>query len=237
MTYGVQRLIALTYLANEDPKKFLEVNHIDADKTNNHVSNLEWVTPTMNNKHMILLSRDNNRPFIKTEGEVEGLWDDLYSLSEQMGVGVDELWKCLNSCKEINGTKLRYLSHKDPIVINKRLKVNRQSVIRPIDVLDYKKGVIETYSSMREMANKFGVSTSGIRQVVSIPGSPKIFRGRYFIVDSGTGFDFVSDELVNELTKKQGKEILVYDLEREVFSKHNSGNSFITNTDGVSKKR
>jgi|SaaInlStandDraft_7_1057024.scaffolds.fasta_scaffold51288_3 hypothetical protein len=39
---GVHRLVALTYLVN--PLSKPEVNHIDEDKTNNALSNLQWVT-------------------------------------------------------------------------------------------------------------------------------------------------------------------------------------------------
>lgn len=48
-THMVHRLVAQAYIPNTEGKAF--VNHIDGNKLNNHVSNLEWCTVQENNLH------------------------------------------------------------------------------------------------------------------------------------------------------------------------------------------
>ena len=50
-THKVHRLVAETLIPN--PHNYHEVNHIDEDKTNNNIDNLEWCNRQQNNEHSL----------------------------------------------------------------------------------------------------------------------------------------------------------------------------------------
>lgn len=54
-TLEVHRLVAEAFIPN--PNKLPQVNHIDENKANNNVGNLEWVTMKQNNMHGTRLAR------------------------------------------------------------------------------------------------------------------------------------------------------------------------------------
>lgn len=59
--YTMHRLVALYFIDNPLNKK--EINHIDGNKLNNNVNNLEWVTSSENKHHAIKLGlRKYNLP-------------------------------------------------------------------------------------------------------------------------------------------------------------------------------
>jgi hypothetical protein len=57
-TYALHRLIALAFIENPQNKE--QVNHIDGNKNNNRVDNLEWVTNSENQLHKFQIGLGNN---------------------------------------------------------------------------------------------------------------------------------------------------------------------------------
>lgn len=59
-SFGVHRLVAITYIPNPENKR--DVNHKDHNPANNHLDNLEWMTPKENIHYCMLAGRHlNNR--------------------------------------------------------------------------------------------------------------------------------------------------------------------------------
>ena len=65
-TATVHRLVAETFI--EKPDACSEVNHIDGNKANNSIDNLEWVTGSQNAKHAWDSGlQKNNKGFLKAQ--------------------------------------------------------------------------------------------------------------------------------------------------------------------------
>lgn len=58
--YRVHRLVAMAFLEKKNENQN-EVNHIDGNKENNSVSNLEWCTPSENQQHAFRTGLQSSR--------------------------------------------------------------------------------------------------------------------------------------------------------------------------------
>jgi len=69
--YYVHRLVAQAFISN--PNKYPEVNHKDGDKSNNHISNLEWCTSSQNQIHAYKIGLQKYNPKIHENNNYRGI--------------------------------------------------------------------------------------------------------------------------------------------------------------------
>ena len=87
----VHRMVAETWLDN--PNNYEEVNHIDGDKNNNRVENLEWVTHSQNIRHAYRTGLKKTTPVrIVETGEV---YESLHECARRIGCTPENVSNCL----------------------------------------------------------------------------------------------------------------------------------------------
>lgn len=78
--YFVHTLVALTWFSKPSPSANLEINHIDGDRTNNRIDNLQYVTHKENMNHAIDVLKNPNLPLTKCPITiVKGNWSRHFS--------------------------------------------------------------------------------------------------------------------------------------------------------------
>jgi hypothetical protein len=108
---SIHRLVAEAFI--ENPNNLPHVNHIDGNKLNNNVSNLEWISNTDNIRHAFrngLFKRGGKIVLMYSlSGEFMGEFDILSDVTKKFGVESGNITRVLDGrYKQANGYIFKY---------------------------------------------------------------------------------------------------------------------------------
>jgi hypothetical protein len=121
--YSIHRLVASHFFEDKNTEK-LQVNHLDCNKSNNNLENLEWCT----NKENMLHAKENNRfkkfygidnkksikvtQIDKYNGNILKVWDSISDIKRELNIDIKSIIYCCQNkiYKSAGGYKWQYLN-------------------------------------------------------------------------------------------------------------------------------
>ena len=170
VTYGVGRLVAITFHESERSDERNVVNHRDLDKLNNYKGNLEWLTVGENNVHLAVSNMDSKRDTVlgvdRNGREVRGL--HLHDISEKTGIYFLDVWDSIKYQDGVNGWYFTHIPFDARLTddlrkprFSTRDRLGRKEQVK-VFVKNLNSGETISYGSVQEAASALGVRTNTV---------------------------------------------------------------------------
>jgi hypothetical protein len=128
-THRVHRLVAISFVHNENPETQKTVDHIDQDKMNNDYTNLRWVDPKQNAENTKTLAFNTRKVAQYT------LDDVLVATYDSAAIGARETGSSMGTITHCCGGRCGCVSDKDNIRFKWRYVMDKKTIGIPSGAL------------------------------------------------------------------------------------------------------
>lgn len=160
---SVHRLVMKAFQPREDMND-LQINHIDGNKTNNYIENLEWSTALDNMRHSFQMGLQPKQMKPCYQYDLNGNFIAEYANRQEaaalLNCDYSSIWRCMNNLQQhyFKWQFKDYKKDKIPAWSNP----NRNIVY----VYDDDGNFLTSYNSQKEAAKAFGVGESSISRYI-----------------------------------------------------------------------
>lgn len=181
-TINVHKLVAMAFIKNPENKP--EINHIDADRSNNVFTNLEWVTHAENIVHAVMLSRIDTSIMrsckkkmykvlqYSSHGEFIKEWYSVDDIVAEFNVRRCTIYSCLNGhnksalgymwVKHFPGDIIQYKIEPLQWLTGKTQKPRSRKIIQ----LNQQNKVVRIWDSYHELENDKSFGKNAIANIM-----------------------------------------------------------------------